>query len=578
MSSFKQFLLPTLLAALTSAGVMAAQVKTAPPVNSQLDAGLFYELLVGELSAQANDNGTAFGLILNAARKSNSPVLYERAVNLALRERSGDSALEAAQSWAKAFPASLEANRYVFQILIGLNRIAEVQEPLRRTLAAMPTAERLTTISQLPRYFLRSTEKKLVVKVVEQVLTTAVTQHTTSPAAWSTIGVLRLQAGDTTGALEAAQRGAAANPKAQEPVVLAIALINPQAPAAEALVRKYLADKPVPELRMAYTRHLLATQRYAEAAAQMRVLTQESPEYPEAWLVRGSLELESKKIAPAEASLKNYVKLTTQTSNASKTSSQERGLVQAYWLLAQISELNLQLDEALTYLDRIESEQDAMRVQTRKAIILARQGKMDDARTVIRNTPELHADDARTKINTEMALLREYKQYQDAYDVLTQAVANHPQDTDFLYEQAMMAERIGKVDEMEATLRKIITIKPDHYHAYNALGYSLAERGIRLPEAKQLITKALSLLPNDPDLQDSLAWVEFRAGNAAEALSLLRSAFKARPNAEIAAHLGEVLWSMGQRDEANSVWQEGTKLNPKNDVLVETTKRLRNTP
>ena len=578
MSPIKQFLLPTLLAALISAGAMAAPTKASPPVNSQLDAELFYDLLVGELSAQANDNSSAFALFLNAARKANTPVLYERAVNLALQERSGQSALEAAKSWVKAYPTSMEANRFVFQILIGLNRVAEVQEPLRHTLAAMPTAERITTISQLPRYFLRSTEKKLVVKVVEKALAPDIALRATSPAAWSTIGVLRLQAGDSAGALEAAQRGAAANPRAQEPVVLAIALIDPSAPAAEALVRKYLADKPVPELRMAYTRNLLITQRYAEAAAQMQVLTKESPEYPEAWLVRGSLELEEKKLAPAENSLKTYVKLATQAADPAKTVAAERGLVQAYWLLAQISEINQKLDDALTYLGHIDSEQDALRVQTRKAIILARQGKMDDARALIRNAPVLHADDARTKINTEMALLREYKQYQAAYDVLAEALTRYPQDTDFLYEQAMLAERMGNMDEMERTLRKVIAIKPDHYHAYNALGYSLAERGIRLPEAKQLITKALELLPNDPDLQDSLAWVEFRMGNTTEALSLLRGAFKARPNPEIAAHLGEVLWTLGQHDEANAAWQDGVKLNPKNEALIETMNRLRNKP
>lgn len=577
MRPIKQLLLYTLLAALASSTALATEIKPPAPMNSKLDGALFFEFLVGELSAQGGDNATAFSYMMNAARRGNTPQLYERAVDLALQERNGQAALEAAKGWAKAFPSSHDAHRYVFQIMIGLNRIPETAEPLKRMLANQPVGERNATISQLPRYFVRSTEKTLIAKVVEQALAPDLTLPATRAAAWATIGVLRLAASDAAGALEAAQFGAKADPKAQEPVVLALALIGPKTPQAEALVRKYIAGKPAPELRMAYTRNLLVTQRYDEAYAQMRALTQEKPDFPEAWLVRGSLEFESKKPTQAETSLKAYIQLATHSANA-KAATAERGLTQAYWLLAQMAEQNQKLDDALTYLDQIDAEQDAMRVQTHKAMILARQGKVDAARAAIHNTPELHADDARTKINTEIALLREFKQYQTAYDVLTDALTRSPQETDFLYEKALIAEKLAKTQEMEQLLRQIIALKPDHFQAYNALGYSLADRGIRLPEARTLINKALELLPNDPDLVDSLAWLEFRSGNTAEALRLLQTAFKARPNAEIAAHLGEVQWASGQQAEANATWQEGLKLGPKNETLLEAMTRLRTKP
>ena len=123
-------------------------------------------------------------------------------------------------------------------------------------------------------------------------------------------------------------------------------------------------------------------------------------------------------------------------------------------------------------------------------------------------------------------------------------------------------------------LRQIIARQPDYHHAYNALGYSMAERGQRLPEARQLIAKALELAPGDPFITDSLGWVEFRMGNKAKARDLLETAFKARPDAEIAAHLGEVVWSMGERDKALGIWREGLRLNPENDSLKDTLKRL----
>ena len=129
--------------------------------------------------------------------------------------------------------------------------------------------------------------------------------------------------------------------------------------------------------------------------------------------------------------------------------------------------------------------------------------------------------------------------------------------------------------EMERLLRRVIALKPDHQHAYNALGYSLADRKIRLPEARELIKKALALSPGEPFITDSMGWVEYRLGHREEAIRLLREAYRARPDPEIAAHLGEVLWSDGKTDEARKVWREGRSRDSSNDVLRETLVRLR---
>jgi Flp pilus assembly protein TadD len=162
--------------------------------------------------------------------------------------------------------------------------------------------------------------------------------------------------------------------------------------------------------------------------------------------------------------------------------------------------------------------------------------------------------------------------------VLAKANAKAPADPDLLYDQAMIAEKMGDTAQMEKLLRQVIAQKPDYHHAYNALGYSLAERNVRLPEAKELIQKALSYAPDDPFISDSLGWVEFRMGNKAEALRILETAYKSRPDPEIAAHLGEVLWSVGQRDRAQTIWKEGLLLNNDNDTLQETLKRLHARP
>jgi tetratricopeptide (TPR) repeat protein len=159
--------------------------------------------------------------------------------------------------------------------------------------------------------------------------------------------------------------------------------------------------------------------------------------------------------------------------------------------------------------------------------------------------------------------------------VLAQALAKNPDETELLYDQAMMAEKLGALGEMERLLRRVIQLKPDYHHAYNALGYSLADRSVRLQEARELIRKALEYAPSDPFIKDSLGWVEFRMGNTAEAAKIFEAAYKAKPDAEIAAHFGEVLWTLGQRDRAVAIWKEGRMINPENETLLETLKRLR---
>ena len=176
------------------------------------------------------------------------------------------------------------------------------------------------------------------------------------------------------------------------------------------------------------------------------------------------------------------------------------------------------------------------------------------------------------------AVLREVKQWSEAYAVLARTSELYPDDADVLYEQSMMAEKLDRVDDMERLLRKVIQLKPDHQHAYNALGFSLADRNIRLPEAKTLIERALALAPGEPFITDSLGWVEYRMGHREEALRLLRQAYAARPDTEIGAHLGEVLWVTGQREEAKRIWDEARSRDNANDVLRETLSRLRVEP
>jgi tetratricopeptide (TPR) repeat protein len=574
MIRFKPLLILVALLGAMAANAQSSTTADEPSPSSAMDGELFYQLLIGELNARGGEPGAGFALILDAARKTNDPRLFQRAVDIALQSRSGDSALMAARAWRQAIPASREANRFVLQILIGLNRLNETLEPLKREIASYEPKERAAGIANLPRYFARATDKKLAASVVEQALADHLNAPGVQVTAWTTLGVMRTAANDLNGAVEAARKALALDPKAETPALLVLSLMSPSLPQAEALVKKYLEGKASPEVRMEYARQLLGTQRYAESDTQLQLVTSDKPDLADAWLLRGVLELQDNKLATAERSLKRYLELVLPKRNAANRAETSRSLAQAYLSLAQIAEQRKDWVEADGWLKRIDSAEDRLATQMRRATLLARQGKTDEARKLIRSQAEKSPAEARLKLSTEVQVLRENKQYKTAYDLLTDAASRTPNDMDLVYDLAMVAEKMGNLEDMERLLKKVIAAKPDYQHAYNALGFSLAERNVRLTEARQLIVKALELAPNDPFITDSLGWVEFRSGNLAEALKILQGAYKARPDAEIAAHLGEVLWAMGKRDQAVLIWKEGVKLNSDNETLLETLKRL----
>ena len=550
-----------------------AQEEPAPP-QSALDGELLYQLLIGEITTRDGEPSAGYALMLDAARKTNDAQLYQRATDIALQSRSGDAALQAAQAWRQAQPNSREASRYVLQILIALNRVSATLEPLKSEIEFAPTAGRSLAIAAIPRAYARVSDKKLAAKVVEEALAVYTADPVTASAAWTTTGRMRLAAGDIPGALEAARKGQAADRASDGPALLALELLSPKLPEAEALVKIYLAGSAKanwPEFRMSYARVLLDAQRYSEATVQLQMVIRDKPEFASAWLVLGSLQLQDNQLAKAQTSLERYVALAQQPAGEES----ERGLAQAYLSLSQIAEKRKDFAAAESWIAKIEDSDEMMQAQTRRASILASQGRLAEGRALIKALPERNPGDARLKVIAEAGLLRELKQYQLAYDLLGEANIKFPAEIELVYDQAMMAEKLGKLVEMEALLRRVIQAKPDYHNAYNALGYSFADRNVRLPEAKQLISKALEYVPADPFIQDSLGWVEYRLGNAAVAVKIFEEAFKSKPDAEIAAHFGEVLWSLGQRDKAIAIWREGQLLNPENETLLETLKRFR---
>jgi Flp pilus assembly protein TadD len=584
--------LASLLASLLVATAAQAQVaEPAPKVqNSALNAPLFQQLLIGEIEMREGDPAAAYQLILDAARRTKDEQLFRRATEIALQARAGDEALIAVRAWRQAAPESVDALRYQVQLLVQLNRTADVVEPLQALVKATPADQRSVLMNALPRFLARSSDRAQAAQVIEQVLLPYADVPETRVAARVAIGRGWLGAINGAKALALAKNAHEIDRTAEAPAGLALEMM-PGTPGAEEIVKDHLAARPDSNaVRLIYVRTLLGSQRLVDATAQLETLTRNSPTLPQAWLTLGALHVQLREPEAATAALTKYIELVqasdmpaTDTVAAAATgddddpppASKDEALTRGYLLLSQAADQQKDFKGAEAWLAKIDNPKRALEVQARRASLLARDGKVAQARELIRRLPEKTPEDARAKVLAEAQVLRDAKLWRDANDVLAQGNKKFPDDVDLIYEQSMMAEKLNRLADMERLLRRVIELKPDHQHAYNALGYSLAERNVRLPEARTLIKKALELSPGEPSITDSLGWVEYRLGNRDEAVRLLREAYRGQPDAEIAAHLGEVLWVNGQTEEARRIFAEARKRDANNDVLRETLARLR---
>ncbi|MEP7295154.1 MAG: tetratricopeptide repeat protein [Burkholderiales bacterium] len=577
--------LAAVLASFVLAPAALAQTEGSPPFeNSALNAPLFHQLLISEIELRDGDLNASYQLMLDAARRTGDEQLYRRATEIALQGRAGDEALAAVKTWRQALPKSAEALRYQIQLLVQLNRTADVVEPLQTLLKITTPEQRPSLINALPRLLARSSDRTLAANVLEQALLPYINEPTTRVAARVTVGRGWLLAINGTKALALAQSAHEMDRSAEGPAGLALEML-PGTPEAEAIVQDHLAAKPDSTgVRLLYVRTLLTGQRLADATAQLETLTRNAPELPQAWLTLGALHVQLREPAAAIVALNKYIELveagkmpapTESAEEDTPPATKEDALIRGWLLLSQAADLQGDLKAADAWLAKIDSPQRAVEVQVRRASLLAREGKVAQARALIRRLPEATAEDARVKIMAEAQVLRDAKLWADANTLLGQANQRFPDDVELIYEQSMMFEKLNKLADMERLLRRVIALKPDHQHAYNALGYSLAERNVRLPEARTLIKKALELSPGEPSITDSLGWVEYRLGNKDEAIRLLRDAYRGQPDAEIAAHLGEVLWVSGQTEEARRVLREARQRDAGNEVLRETLARLR---
>ncbi|MEG1734073.1 MAG: tetratricopeptide repeat protein, partial [Comamonas sp.] len=458
--------------------------------RAALNAELFYEILVGEMAASQGALGDAQALMMEAARTSGSEQLYRRATELAVQSRSGDRALRNARAWLDAHPDSRRANRTVLQLLVAMNRIADSTSYLRREVEATPDEAKPATFLSITQLYNNASDKPLAADVVEQALDAELKDKKNGPMAWATIGHMRLLAGQKAAALQAVDNAQQLDPDTGAIALLSMELLEAGSAEVEPIIKRYLQKSPSPQIRMGYARVLLGQKRIDDAKTQLMAITQESPDFAEAWAVLANLQLRADELGAAQTSIERFGALLPQLPQGV---SRNAGQSQYYLLQANLAEKQKRYADADAYLTRIPDAANLLSVQAHRAELMAKQGKIQQARALIRAVPATGPNQQRLKTMAEVQLLRDADQNSEAYALQLTLHKQSPDDAELAYDTAMLAERAGKFDEMEKLLRDLMVRKPDFLHAYNALGYSFAERNIRLDEAQALIQKALDM-------------------------------------------------------------------------------------
>jgi tetratricopeptide (TPR) repeat protein len=547
--------------ALAASGALAQSKDIPPQVDAEeLSQPMLYEFLLGEIALQRGDHRLAAQTFLDLARRTSDARVARRAVEIANQARIPELALEAARTWYELDADSLHALQVLAAVLVGNRRVDEALPYLKKLLSA-EGVNLENGFMQLNRLLAGNPDKAANLRVVRQLAA----GHDKLAQAQFAVAQAAAAADQEEAALAAVRRAAELRPEWDLAALLEAQILQKRSPAVAAKVlESFVARNPDSrEVRLNYARLLVLDKRMPEARKQFEAVLAASPGNTEVIYAVGLLAFQLKDYVVAEENMKRLLGLKYRDANGVR------------YILGQIAEEQKHWTQAVQWYERIVDGDHVLPARLRAANAIAKQGRLDEAREFLRQVAADHPGERAQLTVAEAQLLREARRHQEAFQLLSEALQKEPEQPELLYDFALTAEKIDRFDLLESSLRKLIDVRPDYAHAYNALGYSLADRNMRLPEARKLIEKALELAPDDYYIVDSLGWVLYREGDLKGAARELRRAFDGRPDAEIGAHLGEVLWMLGEREEATRVWQESLKLNPDNETLRNTIRRLK---
>ncbi len=521
-------------------------------VDSGLDPDLMYKLLIAEIAGQRGDIEFASDTYLQLARITGDARVARRATEIALYAKRDDVALETARAWYEADPNSAPARRTLADLLIKSGDLRSAQPLLAEVLATSRDGPQ-PVLMQLYELCSKHPDKQAVYKLVRDLTA----PYSGLPESYYVLAQSAYADGDSQRALRHAEQAMKLRPDWQQGALLKSLLLRERdREQALGYMSEFLRAHPdAHELRLNYARALVAERQYAQAKQEFRLLLDANSKNASLAFTLGLLSAQIDDPVAADEQFKNALSLGYGDPSA------------VYFQLGQVNEKLERFDEAARWYRAVQDGDQFVAAQARYALLLARDDGVDEARIYLQSV-EVAEDAQRVQlIQAEAHMLREVRDYEQSYQVLSSALVERPDHPALLYDVALAAEKVDRLDVAESRLLKLIELKPDSAQAYNALGYTLADRTERYDEAREYIVKALALEPDDPFILDSMGWVEYRLGNLEEGIRYLRRAYELQPDPEIAAHLGEVLWIKGVKDEARRIWIDTAEKHPDNETL-----------
>ncbi|OYV80547.1 MAG: hypothetical protein B7Z60_03450 [Ferrovum sp. 37-45-19] len=554
MGFWKKGLLATL-----ALSVLTTPVWASDEPNEVLTPKRMFEFFVGEIAAQRGQFDVAIGEMTDLAKDTKDPRIAQRATEMALYAKQYQAAVHNLDLWLTEEPNAPEAHQILSALLFSNVSVDELTTVIKDWLSTNPKG--------VDEMFDRLTPPIVQMHDPKQAyqLTKNITEnYDQSMAAQYLLAITAFQADQSDEALSAVNNMLDIKGDSEKAALLKGQILGHTHPAdALDFYQQFLDQYPDSQsIRLSYARELVNQKHFQKARDQFTYLVKKNPHNVDIKLAVALLNLQ----------LKDYGATMNQLNDLLSQGNSDANVIHYY--LGETEEEQKHWQLALDQYAQVKEGDQYFNSQIRLALLTAKQKDLASGLDILHRLRAQDDQEVEQLFFSEEQMRRDAGDLKGAYNLLDHALKQQPENVNMLYEQAILADRLNHFDVVEDNLKRVIALRPNYAQAYNALGYSMTERGVRLDEAKRLIEKALTITPNDPFILDSLGWVDYRLGNNTDALYALKQAYTLQEDPEIAAHLGEVLWQSGNPEEARKLWQKSLADHPNNDALKETIHRF----
>ncbi len=544
------------------------------PPEVTMTSSVMFKILLSEFSAERGVFLPAGKTMLEMAREVGDARLAKRSIEFFLAGGNLAGALEASRVWLRIAPDNAEAVSAEVALSAAAGQTTGLATAFRKQIDA--AKDKKSAVVNVVTVLSRMPDRRAALTIFEQAVNESTVKYL--PAARLALADMAQAAGDDQRAHAESKTALALMPDSEE-AAMRVFEYGLAVDAEQAIrdARSYaLAHPSARRLRLLLTSYLTDSRQYDAALEELVAMVKRSPEDFDLIFMQAQVAYRAKRFDRAQALLEQFVTVQAQRQDANPAGATDASaaLAEAYSLQARIAEDQGRLDDAYRYLSRVDDPGARHPARMRQALIRVKQNKVDEAIAIIDRADPQTDEEYQINVTGAAQILRNANRLDDAIKRLSLADYKYPDSIDIKYKLAMLYEKQNKIKDAERLLREVMALDPGHAHAYNALGYALADRHQRLPEALKLIQRAHEMLPQDPFIMDSLGWVKYRMGDKKVALEYLVKAYGIRPEADIATHLGEVYWSQGDREQAMKFFKEASDQDAKNPTLLETLKRL----